>query len=425
VSVAIVGSGIAGLAAAYAIGRTHPVEIFEADSYVGGHVRTVHVSERGRDVPIDMGFIVYNENRYPNLTRLFADLRVTSRPTDMSFSVRRDDTGFEYGTSGLRSLFARRRDLLRPGHYRLLTEIVRFVRLGKRSVGAAGLEGLTMAEFLERHGVSRDAIDLFVIPLGASIWSTSPTRMLEFPASTYLHFCDAHGMLDLVGAPQWRTLVGGSQTYVRALLANLPARVHLETPVRRIRREVGGVVLEFSGGPSRRFDRCVLAAHSDQSLAILADPSALERTVLGAIGYSRNTAWLHTDASLLPRRAAARAAWNFQIATGEVGERATLTYWMNRLQGLDAAETYCVSLNPTRSIPSTYVIERVEFAHPLFDLAAIRAQKEIAKLQGLRGTYYCGAWQRYGFHEDGMASGLDAGRRLLAEYARRPLEDRP
>jgi predicted NAD/FAD-binding protein len=412
VKVAIVGSGIAGLSAAYALHREHSIEMFESASRLGGHVHTVRVPTARGDVAVDMGFIVFNPARYPNLCRLFDELGVASRASDMSFSVHRADTGYEYGTSGLRALFARRRDDVRPAHYRLLLEIVRFTRLARTRLREGSVSPRsTLAEWLADERCDRDVVDHFVVPLGAAIWSTSSTRMMDFPALSYLRFCESHGMFDVVGAPRWRTVVGGSDAYVRALSARIGLAAHLESPVERVYRDRGGVVVEVAGRGARRFDRCILATHADHSRAMLVDANARERSVLGAFGFSRNTAWLHTDRAFLPARRAARSSWNVMVDPAS-RERVAVTYWMNRLQGLDTDDDYCVTLNPTHAIPPARVITRVEFEHPLFDHAAIEAQREIPAIQGRGGVYFSGAWQRYGFHEDGAVSGLAAAHAL-------------
>ncbi len=412
--VAIIGSGIAGLAAARRLGADPAlrVELFEAAPHAGGHTNTVLAG----DVPVDTGFIVYNERTYPRFTRLLAELGVETRPTDMTFSVSCERCGVEWGSAGLRSLFAQRRNAARPRHWRMLAEILRFFSLARRSLATVP-DTLTLDAFLRRHRISDDAVRHFVIPMGAAIWSTSPTRMREFPAVTYLRFFANHGFFQVTGGPRWRTIAGGSRVYVKRLLQRLgaPVAVYLATPVAGIQREPGGVTLRLGDGRRLGYDGVVVATHSDTALALLDEPTPDEQRVLGAIPYTRNDTWLHTDETLLPAARDAWSAWNYRIADC-TADTATLhaTYWMNRLQGLPGPTNYLVTLNPPSPPPPASVIRRIDYAHPLYTLAALRAQREIPRLQGVRRTWFAGAWQHYGFHEDGLRSGEAAAAALTA-----------
>lgn len=421
--VAIVGGGIAGLGAARALAGAGAgdgaaavdVELFEAERRAGGHAHTVDV----HGVPVDAGFIVYNEPTYPLFTRLVAELGVATRPTEMSFSTRCARCGVEYGTAGA--------DLVSPRHWRLFAEMLAFFRVARRALEAGVDPALTLDELLARHRVGPRAIAHFVKPMGAAIWSTDAGRLGAFPAATFLRFFTNHGMLALTGAPRWRTIVGGSRAYVDALLARLArrgVRVHREAPVARVHRDAAGVTLELAAGAARRFDAVVLATHSDQALALLADPGGDERALLGAIGYTPNEAWLHTDASFLPRRRASWAAWNYHVEDcAAPGPAVSVTYWMNRLQGLPGPTPYLVTLNPTRPIDPARVIRRIAWAHPRFDREALRAQARLGELQGRRRTWFAGAWQGYGFHEDGLRAGTAAAAAIkAAARARRAAE---
>lgn len=430
--IAIIGGGISGLAAARAIAPAHPVELFEAAPEIGGHTSTVTVDTGGERIGVDTGFIIYNERTYPRFTRMLADLKVATRETDMSFSVSCDRCALEYGSSGLDAIFAQRRNLVRPAHWRMLAGVLTFFRAARRDFagarGALDLSALTLEDWADRRGIHRGALLHFLLPMGAAIWSASPSRMLAFPAASILAFLANHGLLGLTTAPRWRTVVGGSHTYVRALLAQLPARVHRATEILRVRRDSDGVTLDLATGASRRFDAAVLAVHADTALALLAEPTAEERRILGAFRFSRNETYLHTDTSFLPRRRAAWSSWNTRTADClSPGEGVEASYWMNRLQGLTAKPQYIVSLNPARALEPERVLWRGTYAHPIFDFAAVQAQAEIGSLQGKRRTWFCGAWQGYGFHEDGVRSGEQVAAAilpaLLGQPARRTVED--
>lgn len=406
--IAVIGTGIAGLGAAYALSRAHEVELFERNAYPGGHTNTVVVETAGGALALDTGFIVHNERNYPKLVRLFGELGVRTQDSDMSFSVSCARCGIEY--SGRRP-FAVPRNVLRPGFGRMLAEIARFLRTAPRLLDDPRLESATLAALVERERYSRAFRDHFLVPLTAAIWSTAPTQALDFPALYALRFFDNHGMLGF-RRHRWKTVVGGSREYVRAMLAAIGGRLHLRTPVRSLERTPDGVLVRDAAGESHRFDRAVVATHADEALALLADPSDDELRILGAFRSTRNEAVLHTDERLLPSALQARASWNFHLADCRSPARApTITYDLCRLQRLGVPERYCVTLNRSDVIRHDRVIERIAYDHPLYTHESLRAQAELHRLN-TRNTVFCGAYHGYGFHEDGLVSGLAAAEAL-------------
>ena len=420
--VAVVGTGISGLLAARLLHARHDVTVFEADDRIGGHTHTHDVERGGRQFAVDSGFIVYNERTYPGFTELLARLGVETRASTMSFAVRDDRADLEWCGTDLRSLFAQRRNLVRPWFWGLLRDVLRFSRRAA-DVLAEGDEHRTLGELLRREGYGRAFVEHYIVPMGAAIWSARPEAMLEFPALTFVRFFHNHGMLQVSGRPQWRTLVGGSRSYVEPLVAPLGRRIHTRSPVRSVRRlgptpgcgegggEGGGVELVVAGVGTLRFDAVVLATHADQSLRMLADPSPVEREILGAVPYQENEALLHVDERFLPRRPAARAAWNY-LVPATPGGRLSVTYDMNALQGLDAPERFQVTLNPPEQPDADKVLARMTYHHPVFTAEGIAAQRRRDEIDGVRGTYFCGAWWGYGFHEDGVQSALVVARRF-------------
>jgi len=405
-NVAIVGSGIAGLAAADALGDAD-VTLYEAAPRAGGHVYTVDVD----GVAVDLGFIVHNRERYPHFTALLDELAIPTRPTQMAFSVA--DGGREWGSASLSALFADRRALVDPRHWRFLTEVLAFLYRARRDVRGPHAAGATLDEYLAARRVSRQVRDHFVVPLAAALWSLAPERCGDFPAVSYLAFLEQHGMLSPVRPLAWRTIVGGSRRYVDALIAKLHARgrfaLELGTPVTAVDRDATGVTVTSARG-RRRYDRIVLATHADAALALLADADAEERTALGAFRYSRNRTVLHTDRSFLPARPAAHASWNY-VADPDTA-RVAVTYSMTRLQGLPDAP-YLVTLNPRREPAG--ILHETWFDHPQLDRAALAAQGLLARLSGARRTYFAGAHLGFGFHEDGMRAGKAAAARLRTD----------
>jgi predicted NAD/FAD-binding protein len=410
VRIAVVGSGISGLGAAWALSRHHDVTVYEADARLGGHANTVDVDDAGRAVPVDTGFIVYNERNYPSLVRLFGSLGVDTEPSDMSFSVSLDGGAFEYRARAL-GLLAQPSNVLRPSYRRMVRDIVRFSREAKTLVGTDPAE--STGSWLARAGYSDGFRDRFLLPMVACIWSSNLEGMLSYPAATMAGFLDNHGLLDLGDRPQWRTVRGGSREYVRRIAAGLDD-VRLSTPVTSVTREPGSVLIDDAAGGRERFDHVVLATHADTALAVLgADASAEERRLLGAFGYQRNVAVLHRDAALMPRRRRAWSSWNYLAHTSPAGTRGvSLTYWMNLLQNLDTERPVFVTLNPIEE-PRDQVASFV-YHHPQFDRASVDAQAALPSVQGARRTWFCGSFCGNGFHEDGLRSGLQVAASLGA-----------
>lgn len=405
--IAVIGAGIAGLAAARALcaSASARVTLFEASHRFGGHARTVDLTLEGRTHGIDTGFLVYNEVTYPRLSRLFAQLGVTTAESEMSFSVQRRDSGLEWSGRSLGALFAQPTLLASPRFMGMLAQILRFNRLAT-GLAERGLDAelaQTVGDFLEAHGFGAGLRDDYLLPMVACIWSCPVQQMLQFPIGTLVRFCHNHGLLRLRRRPQWRTVSGGSREYVRRIVSSLPDARH-GTPVRAVLRTPAGALVK-SDAASEHFDGVVFACHSTQALRLLGDDaSADERRVLGAIGWQRNRTVLHTDASVLPRRRRAWSAWNHEAAASGGDTAVCLHYLINRLQPLPWRTPVIVSLNPLREPAG--VLDETEVEHPVFDMRAVAAQRELASLQGRRRTWFCGAWTGHGFHEDGLASGL-------------------
>ena len=399
--VAVIGTGIAGMSVAYALCRRHDITVFESDSRLGGHVHTHEVADPSGTINVDTGFIVFNARTYPTLVKLFAHLGVKTRQSDMSFSVRCDATDFEYNGTSINSLLAQRTNALKPAFWRMVRDILRFNREASQLLTLMGT-GPTLREFLRERNFSGWFVERYLIPMSAAIWSAEPEGILDFPVRFLARFFHNHGMLTVDERPQWETVVGGSSTYAKALCGPWQDRVRLASPVTSIRR-LSDRVEVTSRGVTESFDGVVVAAHTDQALALLADPSREESEVLGSIPYQENEAVLHTDSRLLPRRRLARAAWNYHLVRGPA-KRASVTYWMNRLQGLSATNDWCVTLNRTRDIDPAKVVKTMTYHHPVFSQTAVAAQDRHREIQGKRRTWFCGAWMRFGFHEDGIYS---------------------
>jgi hypothetical protein len=401
--IAVVGSGISGLSCAHLLSGAHDVVLFEAGPRPGGHSRTVMVPRAGGPLPVDTGFIVYNEVNYPLLTKFFAALSVPTKPSDMSFGVRYGNGELEFCASSLDGLFAQRKNALSPRYLRMLADILRFFRSARVVFDEPG--DPTLGEFVERLAPGAWFKDRFLVPMGAAIWSTPPRQMLDFPAKTFVRFFQNHGLLSVNGHHPWRTVDGGSQQYVRRIAERLGSKIRTSAPVRQVRASENGFEVVTGSGEKDNFDEVVLAAHADASLAMLADPTPDERRILGAFQFRDNEAVLHGDARLMPQAKAAWASWVYAAGGPAEGDRVSVTYWMNRLQSLPGGDVF-VSLNPDREIDPAAVIDRHVFRHPVFSRAAIAAQEEILSIQGKRGLWFCGAWQRNGFHEDGLWSAV-------------------
>ena len=421
--IAVVGSGISGLAAAHRLQHHATISLFEAGDYFGGHTHTVDITldtPQGRITQaIDTGFLVFNERTYPHLIALFAELGVATARADMSFSVQVPHAyrgkALEWSGCNLSTVFAQRGNLCNPRFLRMLRDVVRFNQLAthiaQRNAEAELMQPLR--DFLAQHHLSAEFIDWYFLPMLGCIWSCPTDQMLEFPVATMIRFCHNHGLLQVTNRPQWWTVAGGARQYVEKIVGTI-ADKRLQTPVMRITRADDGVHIH-SRGQTERFDKVVLACHSDQSLALLADATPAERSTLGAIRYQNNLAVLHTDTSALPAQRRAWAAWNYERAAAADKNTAQvcLHYLINLLQPLACAQSVVVSLNPVRPIDPALVHGRFEYAHPVFDVPAIQAQAQLPALQGVQNTYFCGAWTGYGFHEDGLKSGLDVAARIL------------
>lgn len=407
--IAVVGSGIAGLASAWLLSRQHEVTLFEANSYFGGHTHTHAVEQAGRRYRIDSGFIVHNPAHYPLLTQMFAQLGVASQPTTMSFSVHSEASGLEYNAATLDTLFCQRRNLLSPRFLGMVRDLARFYREAPALLSQRD-DTTTLGAYLEQHRYGAAFRDEHLIPMASALWSSPPTQILQFPARYLVQFMANHQMLQLSDRPQWRVVKGGSSTYVAALRAHWPVHERLNCPVFSIRRQHDGVEVDSAAG-TERFEQIVLACHSDQSLALLADASEREQSILGAIAWQANDTVLHTDASVLPRRRKAWAAWNAWLPR-DPDAACTVSYCMNLLQGIDSPEPFVVTLNRTAAIDPDKVLARMRYHHPVYTRASVQAQARKAEIQGARRTWFAGAWWGWGFHEDGMRSAVEVAAAL-------------
>ncbi len=404
--VAVVGSGISGLVVASRLHREHEVTVFESGAHVGGHTNTVDVVWEGRHYAIDTGFIVFNDWTYPRFISLLKELGVSFQSSNMSFSLRDERTGLEYNGTSVNSLFAQRRNVFRPSFLWMIRDILRFNK-NCRALLAGTDDSLTLGDYLDREGYSRVFREQYIVPMGMSIWSATERAMLSFPARFFVEFFDKHGFLNVDNRPVWQAVTGGSREYVRKLAEPFRASIRLNTPVVGVRRDAAGVTVRSSGNGAERFDRVVFACHSDQALRILEDATGAERSILGAFPYQENLAVLHTDERLLPRTRLARAAWNFHLLgtrDNRDRDRVALTYDMNVLQSLDAPVKFLVTLNREADIHPSKILRTINYHHPVYLPAGVAAQKRRAEISGVNRTAYCGAYWRYGFHEDGVVS---------------------
>jgi len=415
--IAVVGGGVAGVTTAHLLQKSHDVTLFEKNSHVGGHTHTVvvdHGPDEGRAV--DMGFIVLNDQTYPTFTRFLNQLEVPVRTSEMSFSFSCETTGLEYAGTSLGGLFAQKRNLLRPSFLAMLAGIARFGKASKQSLAQGELAGITLGEYLEKLRFGPHFISDYLLPMASAIWSAPAGEILHFPAGTFVHFLRNHGLLSFKNRPQWQTVSGGSHTYIRAFLQHFQGRVLISEPVARIQRGENGVTIKTSDGKTEQFERVILATHADQALGLLEDPTPEEKSLLGAWSYQKNHTVLHTDTSFLPSFKKARASWNYR-RTVDTGPYApvSVTYWMNRLQGLKTLEDYCVTLNPNRPIAPNKILQEVEFEHPIYNFQSVATQQELPNLNGKNNTYYCGSYFGYGFHEDAVKSGVEVARHFGLE----------
>jgi predicted NAD/FAD-binding protein len=413
--IAIVGSGVSGLVAAHLLHPHHEVTMFEARDRIGGHVNTVEVpSSDGSPLPVDTGFIVYNEHNYPVFSKLLDQLGVETQPSDMSFSVRCDRTGLEYNGSTIRQLFAQRRNLFRPSFHRMLRDILRFNREATSAI-LAGASDLTLGAYVAEAGYSSGLSEHYLLPMGSALWSVPRDQVLEMPAAFFVRFFENHGMLTVDDRPEWRVVRGGSERYVERLVEPFRDRVRTNTPVRRVERITsdGGSTVTGVTVDGESFDHVILACHSDQALSLLADPTRQERSILGAMPYQENDIVLHTDESVLPRTRRAWGAWNYHLR-GDTSGPATVTYNMNLLQTLSGPRTYCVTLNATDLVAPESILYRTTFHHPAYTTAGFAAQERHVEISDVRRTHFCGAYWGFGFHEDGARSGVRVAEALGA-----------
>ena len=411
--VAVVGTGIAGNVAAYLLRGEHDITVFEAAPYIGGHTNTIDVEEDGRTLAIDTGFIVFNDKTYPNFIRILDEIGQESQPSVMSFSVQAGGGRLEYCGTSLDTLFAQRRNLLRPSFHRMIRDILRFNR--ESSTAADCNPGITLGEYLHKFGYSDEFRNHYLVPMAAAIWSAEPVSVPDMPLAFLVRFFANHGLLQLKDRPQWRVIEGGSREYVGRLVAGHRDRIRLSTPVTSIRRREDAVELVSADGSLETFDSVFIACHSDQALQILCDPTPLEAEVLGAIRYQDNEAVLHTDDSLMPQRRRAWAAWNYHVADVEQ-RHVSVTYHMNTLQSLDARRDYLVTLNNSQRIDPEKVIRSVQYTHPVYTLETVAAQRRQPEINCDR-TFFCGAYWRNGFHEDGVVSAQDAVRHFEERHS--------
>ena len=413
--IAVVGTGISGMVAAYLLHGEHELTVFEAGDRIGGHSHTHEIEIQGQVHAVDSGFIVYNEKTYPNFVRLLKGLGVASQPAPMSFGMSCARTGLEYSSDSLNTLFAQRKNLWSLYFWRLLRGILQFNREAGEVMRGGCYEHMTLGDYIAAKGFERAFCEHYLLPMGGAIWSTTPKDLLDYPIRFFVQFFENHGLLTLADQPQWLTITGGSQRYVAALTKEFRQDIHLNTPVQGVRRAGDGVYVRVTGRAEERFDQIVFATHSDVTLRLLQDPSTAEREILGAIPYRANEAVLHTDDNLLPKNPRARAAWNYLLSK-EDEKWVTLTYYMNRLQSLPAAEPVCVTLNRGEHIAPERVLKRMVYDHPVFSTGGLHAQARHAEISGVNRTHYCGAYWGWGFHEDGVNSALK-----VAEYFGRAL----
>lgn len=415
--VAVIGSGISGLSAAWLLSRSRRVTLYEADSRPGGHANTVDVPSQNGPIAVDTGFIVYNDRNYPELVSLFDHLSVPTLPSDMSFAASLDGGRFEYSGSGLRGLLGQKANVMRPRFWRMLADVLRFYREAPSLLIERKHADETLGSYLKLSGYSEGFINDHLLPMGAAIWSTTPDEMRDYPLHAFIGFFERHGLLSLSDRPRWRTVTGGSRTYVRRLLDDFDGAVRLSTPVARIRRLKHCVEVTDAAGHTDRFDDVVIATHADQALKLLDDASEAEHRLLSAFSYTPNRAVLHKNTDLMPKRQSVWSSWNYIERDRNAGNsQLCVTYWMNRLQNIDPAHPLFVTLNPSQDIPEKDVFQAFDYTHPLFNHAALSAQKQLWQLQGNRNTWFCGAYFGSGFHEDGIRAGLGAAE-LLAGIA--------
>lgn len=403
--IAVIGAGISGLTTAYYLKDHHDVTVLESSDRIGGHTATMDIHHQGRDYAIDTGFIVYNDWTYPKFIALLDELGVKSKPTEMSFSVSCDQTGIEYGGNNINTLFAQRLNFLRPSFLKMVKDILRFNRSSIADLESGSLnDGTTLGEYLDRNNYGKSFIEHYLVPMGCAIWSASTKTMLDFPILFFVKFFKNHGLLSVNHRPQWRVIEGGSRTYLKPLSESLYGRIQLGVNIANVLRHNGGVSVVLESGEIKEFDQVVFACHSDQAQSMLGDITNVESSVLSAIPYQSNEVVLHTDRSLLPKKELAWSSWNYRLRAKHQS-RAVLTYNMNILQGIESDTTFCVTLNDSDSIDPEKILGTYHYSHPVFSLESVNAQERWSEINGVKRTWFCGAYWGNGFHEDGVASG--------------------
>lgn len=410
-SIAIIGTGISAMGAAYLLGGKHDIVFYEKNHYYGGHTHTLTLREGEREIHVDTAFMVYNEITYPLLTQLFEELGVQTKNTDMSFSVQHKAAGLEYCGTGLNGLFAQRRNLWRVRHWRLLLEIDRFNKQARQILTDERYAAYSLKDYVKEKKYSRDFVEQFLIPISSAVWSTPPDLMLEFPAVTLVRFFNNHGFMGLHGHYQWKTVAGGARCYRDKIMKRFQDRIFLNTAAVKVRRTAGKVTVTDIRGERKTYDQVLLAAHADETLAVLEDATPQERTVLSKFAYQKNRVTLHTDASVMPQTRGAWSSWNYRVGP----EGTSTVYWMNNLQGVSEQKDYFISVNAADELNDDKIVWDSEYSHPLFNVAAIQAQDALPLLNRGGPVFFCGAYFRYGFHEDGFTSGIQAARAMTGE----------
>ena len=415
--IAIIGTGIAGLGCAHFLHRRFDLTLYEKNDYVGGHTNTVSVAEENRSVPIDTGFMVFNEVTYPNLIRLFRELGVAIKPTNMSFSVQHLPTNLEFCGTSLNHIFGQRRNLFRPRFWNMILQINRFNNEAMEALTAPQFQNLTLGEYVRARRYGHDFLNFYLVPMSSAVWSTPPELMLEFPAVALLRFFHNHGFLGLHTQHPWLTVVSGAKSYVEKITAPFREKIQLRRGATSVRREGNRVKVTDVSGHTETFDYVIFASHADETLKLLADADEKECALLGQFKYQPNSALLHTDASVMPKTKLCWSSWNYRIDRAADGKTSPSTiYWMNRLQGVSDRQNYFVSINGENSVNPNTVIKRIQYEHPLFSLGAITAQRELPKLnERMSNVFFCGSYFRFGFHEDAFTSALELCRVLTSE----------
>ena len=410
--IAVIGSGISGLTSAFLLSKKYEVSLYEKNNYIGGHTHTHEIYENDKKINVDSGFIVYNENTYPNFMKLLNVLKIESQHTKMGFSVKSDYEDFEYAGNSVNSIFAQKSNILRPNFLKMIYQILRFNKISKNEFNNID-ENVTLNDYLIKFSFSEKFINHYIIPMGAAIWSTSPQKMLNIPAKFFIRFFNNHGLLEVTNRPQWWVIRNGSFQYVKKIIKPFEKNIFLNCKVNSIIRKNNQVKIKFDKG-EKIFDHVIIATHSDQALNLLSDPTDEENKILGAIKYQKNIALIHTDQSILPRRKIAWSSWNYLLNESQ-DDFVTLTYNMNILQTLKSKKVYCVTINNTTSIDDRKIIKKIKYHHPLFDIISVKAQQQKNKICGQNNTYFCGAYWGYGFHEDGVNSALDVCKKFGIE----------